>query len=160
MPAPSSLTHEQRREAIDLFTQGRHARSVAHHLGVAYQPVRRLMDRWRVHGSLTLVPSNTKRHYPYELKLEAATRHAAGEASTDLAVELDVSTPRLVQRWSELYRVHGAQGLQPRPRGRPPTKNTQPEPSQEQRLRRENEELRAQVAYLKKLRALGRQGPR
>ena len=54
-----------------------------------------LMDRWRVHGSLTLVPSNTKRHYPYELKLEAATRHAAGPRAIEAYLE-DPLASRLI----------------------------------------------------------------
>ncbi|ROZ61761.1 helix-turn-helix domain-containing protein [Kocuria soli] len=159
MPELSSLTPEQREQAITLFEQGHGQRAVAYRLGVRYQAVRNLHGRWRVHGRLTLVPSNTKRVYPVELKLEAVTRHAAGEASTDLAVELGISTPRLIQRWSELYRTGGVKALEPRKRGRRASSEQQPT-DQTEYLRQENERLRAEVAYLKKLRALRHQGHR
>jgi hypothetical protein len=54
------------------------------------------------------------------------------------------------------YRAQGEEGLRPKPKGRP-RKNPDTPPQQEpelQRLRRENERLRAEVAFLGKVNAL------
>lgn len=69
-----------------------------------------------------------------------------------------------VRKWECQYHEGGPRALEPKPPGRPrkmPTpKSFQPVPSQDedtrtvQQLREENEYLRAEVAYLKKLRAL------
>ena len=60
-----------------------------------------------------------------------------------------------------IYRRDGEDGLRPKRRGRPPTDRTnEPAKSELETLRRENEQLRAEVAYLGKLRALRSQARR
>jgi transposase len=54
----------------------------------------------------------------YEFKLAAVGRILSGEQVTGLARELDVSRKQLYE-WSAQYRLGGAEGLQPQPRGRP-----------------------------------------
>lgn len=97
----------------------------------------------------------TKKTYSFEVKLEAASRFLAGESKTDLAIEYDLSSPQVLKRWGQLLREHGQEGLRPKHKGRPPA---QREPASEvESLRREIERLRAQNAYLGKLRALRQQ---
>ncbi|WP_370628844.1 helix-turn-helix domain-containing protein [Paenarthrobacter nitroguajacolicus] len=64
-------------------------------------------------------------------------------------------SPGTVTNWTRIYRRDGEDGLRPKKRGRRPVnrENALPESEVEQ-LRRENERLRAEVAYLGKLRAL------
>jgi len=68
----------------------------------------------------------------------------------------------LLQKWVRAYRLEGEDGLRPKPKGRPrkPDSPPPPELSEVEQLRRENERLRAEVAYLGKLRALRAQKQR
>jgi transposase-like protein len=96
------------------------------------------------------------RVYSFELKLNAVQRYISGETRVALAKELELSSPHLIAIWAGQYRAQGEEGLRPKPKGRPRTKPeapAQPEPEL-QRLRRENERLRAEVAFLGKVKAL------
>jgi transposase-like protein len=109
-----------------------------------------------------LVTKPTKRSFSFEFKLELVRRVLAGEAAVALAREFDLSSPKLVETWVRKFRSEGEDGLRPKPRGRPRAdRDAEPrEESELARLRRENERLRAEVAYLGKLRALRDQGRR
>ena len=98
----------------------------------------------------------TKRTYSFEFKLALVERFLAGEAAPDLAVKAGLSSHRLLQRWVSEYRREGPDALRPKAKGRPRKPDAPPpaEIPELERLRRENERLRAEVAYLGKLRAL------
>jgi transposase len=152
----SSLSEEQREAAVALFEIGWGSRAVATRLGVGRKAVLRLHDRWRVRGDTALVTKPGNRVYSFELKLNAVQRYISGETRVALAKELELSSPHLIAVWAGQYRAQGEEGLRPKPKGRPRTKPeapTQPEPEL-QRLRRENERLRAEVAFLGKVKAL------
>jgi transposase-like protein len=157
MRARSSLSEDQRVVAVALFEVGVGDRTVAARLGVGRPAVRRLYDRWRVRGRGALVAKpRDRRSFSFELKLDVVRRALAGEAKVDLAREFDLSSPKLIETWVRKYRNEGEDGLRPKRAGRPP-KPADPGPdevSELEQLRRENEVLRAQVAYLGKLRAL------
>ncbi|MDQ0922636.1 transposase [Pseudarthrobacter sp. W1I19] len=104
----------------------------------------------------------TKRSYSFDFKLALVERFLAGESATDLAVEAGLSSPVLLRTWAQVYRREGAEALRPKPKGRPRKPDAPPpvEISELERLRRENERLRAEVAYLGKLRALRAQKQR
>jgi len=156
MAQRSSLSEAQRQAAIALFEAGHGRGAVATRLGVSRHAVRELQQRWRIWGGGALVPKPTKRTYAFELKREIVQRFLAGEAKQTLAEEYARSSPKLIARWTQAYRSEGADGLRPKPTGRPPRDRAAPvRPDSElERLRRENERLRAEVAYLGKLRAL------
>lgn len=156
MQESSSLSEEQRNDAVALFETGWGPKSVATRLGVGVKAIRRLYDRWRVRGGTTLVTKPTKRVFSFEFKLDAVRRFQAGESKVALAKELQLSSAQLIQKWARQYRAEGEDGLRAKPKGRPKTNpgaSAQPEPEL-QRLRRENERLRAEVAFLGKLQAL------
>ncbi|MCU1532819.1 MAG: transposase [Arthrobacter sp.] len=157
MHARSSLSEEQRKAAVALFGTGWGAKSVATRPGVSARAISGLYGRWRVRGGTTLVTKPTKRLFSFEFKLNAVQRYLSGESKVALAKELQLSSPELIKRWARQYRTEGEDGLRPRPKGRPKTNPgapAQPE-SELQRLRRENERLRAEVAFLGKVQALG-----
>jgi transposase len=152
----SSLSEDQREAAVALFEAGWGDRAVANRLGVGRKPIGRLRDRWRVRGGSTLVHKPAKRVFAFEFKLDVVRRYLAGENRVALAKELGLSSPELIRKWTQLYRDQGEDGLRPRPKGRPkesPGAAGNPE-SELQRLRRENERLRAEVAFLGKVQAL------
>ena len=156
MQESSSLSEEQRKAAVALFETGWGPKSVATRLGVRVKAIRRLYDRWRVRGGTTLVTKPTKRLFSFEFKLDAVRRFQAGESKVALAKELQLSSPQLIEKWARQYRAEGEDGLRAKPKGRPktnPEASAQPE-SELQRLRRENERLRAEVAFLGKVQAL------
>lgn len=156
MRVTSSLSEDQRAVAVALFEVGLGAHAVASRLEVGRLPVKRLYDRWRVRGTGALVAKPRDRHsYSFEIKLEVVRRYLAGEVKVDLCREYGLSSPKLIETWAHKYRNEGEDGLRPKQVGRPP-KTAEPagEVSELERLRAENEVLRAQVAYLGKLRAL------
>jgi len=152
----SSLSDEQREAAVVLFESGYGWRAVARRLGVGPKAVERLHNLWRVRGRGALVTKSTRQVYSFEVKCAIVQRFLAGETSIALAQAYALSTPKLVEAWVRTYRDDGEDGLRPKPKGRPTQEPAPPvgEESELERLRRENERLRAEVAYLGKLKAL------
>lgn len=82
-----------------------------------------------------------------------------GKSYQDVAINFDISEPSLIANWYRLWSQDGVDGLS-KPKGRPSMskKNHNKENkklTREEELERENELLRVENAYLKKLRALG-----
>jgi transposase len=156
MDVRSSLSEQQRCAAVALFATGYGRRAVARQLGVSDDAIRALHDRWRLHGEDALVTQPPRPAYAFELKREVVERFLAGESKMALAQAFDLSSPKLIATWARIYRREGEDGLRPKPRGRPRRASDAPDPdlSEVEQLRRENERLRAEVAYLGKLRAL------
>jgi transposase len=161
MRARSSLAEGQREAAVALFEKGVGYRAAARLLDAPRVPVRALYGRWRIHGQGVLV-SRPAKSYSFEFKLALVERFLAGETGPDLAVEAGLASRELLQKWVRAYRLEGEDGLRPKPKGRPRKSAAPPtaELPELERLRRENERLRAEVAYLGKLRALREQGRR
>lgn len=162
MHARSSLAVAQREAAVALFEKGAGYKATARLLGVSGAPVKALHRRWRIHGQGVLVTKPTRHLYSFEFKLALVERFLAGETAPDLAVEAGLSSPVLLQKWVRDYRREGVDALRPKPKGRPRKPDSPPpaELPELEQLRRENERLRAEVAYLGKLRALRAQKQR
>lgn len=161
MHARSSLSEAQREAAVALFEKGVGYRAAARSLDAPWVPVRALYGRWRIHGKRVLVAKAVK-SYSFEFKRALVQRFLAGESGPDLAVEAGLASRELLQKWVRAYRLDGEDGLRPKPKGRPRKADSPPpaELPELERLRRENERLRAEVAYLGKVRALREQGRR
>lgn len=81
-----------------------------------------------------------------------------------VAAVFDIRSPGCIAQWERRYHDGGIDALAPRPRGRPktmtqqvpekPTADNAPDRRTREQLLKENEYLRAEVAYLKKLDAL------
>ncbi|APT84656.1 DNA-binding protein [Corynebacterium aquilae DSM 44791] len=150
----SKLSQTQREQAVELFEQGYGSRAVATQFGVGRGPIRNLESRFRLHGRLCLVSKPTSKQYSFDTKMEILARHKAGETKADLAKEFGLSSPSLIGHWVWQVNKGGIDALRPKPKGRPKG-STRPAPlTEEDKLRRENERLKAEVAYLKKLRDL------
>ena len=150
----STSSHSDAVSAVELFEQGFTAKSAAMSLDLAGSPVQMLYQRWQIRGSEALV-TRDRRQYDFETKLEIVRRHVKGESGRALAGEYDLPSPGTVANWTSIYRRDGEDGLRPKRRGRPPTDHgDSPAKPEIETLRSENERLRAEVAYLGKLRAL------
>jgi len=103
------------------------------------------------------VAKPTKTSYSFEFKL-GVVRKVVDEGATaeQVAGEHGLSSDKLVQTWVRTYRRLGEDGLKPKPKGRQPNDgDARPDELTDlQRLEQENLRLRAENAYLKKLRAL------
>ena len=150
----STLSRSDAGSAVELFEQGFTARSVAISLDLAQNPVQMLYQRWQLRGRGALV-TRDRRQYDFQTKLEIVRRHVNGESGRVLAEEYDLPSPTTVANWAVIYRRDGEDGLRPKQRGRPTAEPGKRPPDNEiEALRKENEKLRAEVAYLGKLRAL------
>lgn len=158
MRARSSLSEQQREQLVELFEQGMGSKAAANALSVSKHAARRLYCRFVLHGRLCLVEKPTKQQYSFEIKKEVVQRHLAGETKMDLAREFGLSSDQLVKDWSRKWRKGGDEALKPKPKGRPKGSSAPKRLTEEEKLRRENERLRAENAYLKKLRDLRNQG--
>ena len=149
-----ALSHSVAVSAVELFEQGLSANSVARALDLASTSVQTLYQRWQVRGTGALV-TRERKQYDLETKLLIVRRHLQGTSGRVLAKEYDLPSPGTVTNWAKIYRRDGEDGLRPKKRGRRPVTREDPVPESEvEQLRRENERLRAEVAYLGKLRAL------
>lgn len=141
-------------------------KSLAAKYGLAHSVVQQWVGHYQQHGDAGL--RRKRNHHSAEFKLSVLNWMWQQERScTQAAVFFDVrGGAGLVSIWERRYHEGGLDALKPKPRGRPKKMKT-PEipgtvaaPSQEARtwdeLRKENERLRAEVAYLKKLDALAR----
>jgi len=139
-------------------------KSIAQRYGLNHKMVRRWVSAYRQHGASGLRKKFS--HYSAEFKLSVLRQMQQEELSASQAIALFNirGGVGVVTDWQRRYHEQGLAGLQPKPRGRP-KKMTDPESPKpkdvrpdEARSREELEEevlyLRAEVAYLKKLRAL------
>ena len=159
----SSMSAEQRVLAVELFESGFGYRAVSSRLGVKVRAVKALEERFKIWGRAALESKPSKQVYSFEFKMAVVRQILDGESTIpDLAHLHMISSPTLVRRWVQLYREQGEAGLQLKPKGRPKSAPGTPpvEVSELEKLRRENQRLAAENAYLKKVRALRNQPPR
>lgn len=154
MSKASSLTPSERRAAVVYFAQGHAPRATASVLGLSVSAVRGLFERWQVRGTLVLMSAPSSKSYSFELKYEVVQRFLAGETAPGLAKECGIASAQQVRDWVLKYRKHGVEGLRGRSRGRRRATGDESTPSEVEQLREQNLLLQAEVAYLKKLRAL------
>lgn len=156
MRKASLLTEEQRSAVLALFEEGYGHKAVATRLHVGRGPVKYLHSLWRIRGSDALVAQSSRKSFAYETKIEVVRRFCAGEPKVALAQEFGISHPKTVSAWARIWEQEGEEGLRPKPKGRR-RKNLDapaPELTEMERLQQENEYLRVENAYLKKLKAL------
>lgn len=157
MHTQSSLTQHQREQLIQLFQQGTGNNAAAKQLNISPYAARALERRYKLHGTLCLMEKTTKQHYPFDIKKEVVTRNLNGESRMHLAQEFGLSSDNLVKSWVRAWRTGGDEALIPKPKGRPKGSATPKTLTEEDKLRREVQKLRAENAYLKKLRDLRNQ---
>lgn len=158
MHARSSLSQRQREALVELFEAGLASRAAANRLGVGRDAVRRLERGWKLRGRLCLMEKPFKQQYSFEVKKAVVERFLAGESKMQLAAAFGLSSADYVGKWARQWREGGDAALMPKPTGRPKGSKAPAPLSETDRLRRENQRLQAENAYLKKI--AGTQGPR
>lgn len=148
---------QARSRAIELFDSGAGYGSAAGELSVPRDTVREWQRIYRAFGSEALLAMDGKQaRYTYEQKVAAASAVVdGGMAKADAMKAFGVMSMTPLKKWCRLYREGGAEALRPRPKGRPRGSGPEPRvPTREQELEERCRRLEAEVAYLKKLRAL------
>ncbi|MDB5806018.1 MAG: transposase family protein [Betaproteobacteria bacterium] len=132
--------------------------------GLAKSLVQRWVASYRQHG-LAGLRKKSSQHNTAQFKLSVLKRMWKKEWSyTHTATWFDIRSEAEVGKWERQYHSGGLDALASRPRGRPkkmpnlpapPTEASSPEDERtREQLLKENIELRAEVAYLKKVDAL------
>ncbi|HEO8422591.1 helix-turn-helix domain-containing protein [Niallia sp. FSL W8-0635] len=114
-------------------------------------------------GMEGLTRKKQNKTYSVQFKLNVLSfMKRTGFSVTETALEFGLTNPPMITAWKKAFLEEGAESLE-KPKGRPPmsdkakNKNKKTiedaDESYEQKLERENELLRLEVAYLKKLRA-------
>ena len=149
----------------DYLAGGGGYKGLASKYGVTYGQIRNWVGFYRLNGDKGLTKKFS--HYSAEFKLHILEYMWREELSFTQTIHLfDLrGGGGVVSAWQRKYHEGGITALAPKPRGRPKQmKSLEPQKPIEkpteaktlQELQRENEYLRAEVAYLKKLDALVR----
>lgn len=146
---------EARKAAIGLFELGHGYKSAAIALSLPAEAVRRWQEIYRAFGSEVLLRMDGKQgRYTYEQKVAAASAVVdGGMTKTEAMAAFGIMSMSPLDKWCALYRRGGAEALRPRPKGRPSGSKARPR-TREEELEERCRRLEAEVAYLKKLRAL------
>ncbi|WP_117161092.1 helix-turn-helix domain-containing protein [Paraliobacillus sp. X-1268] len=125
------------------------------------------VDRWvKVYekfGAEGLKTSKHKETYSVQFKLDVLSFiKRTGSSETEAALHFGLKQPTRIASWKKVFRERGAEGLD-RAKGRSPMSDTskrrknkqikEKDRTNEQKLVKENELLRLEVEYLKKLQA-------
>ena len=146
---------EARKAAIGLFELGHGYKSAAIALSLPAEAVRRWQEIYRAFGSEVLLRMDGKQgRYTYEQKVGAASAVVdGGMTKAEAMAAFGIMSMSPLKKWCALYRRGGAEALRPRPKGRPSGSRARPR-TREEELEERCRRLEAEVAYLKKLRAL------
>lgn len=161
----------QKLEVVQEYLSGSMgAKSLAKKHGIGRTRIVRWVAGYRQHGIEGLRAKRSQ--YSAEFKLSVLREIERQELSlTQAEVLFDVREAGAIARWLRQYHEGGPQALKPKPKPKPrdcPKKMPTPKPpkvlpaqvddaSALEALRKENEYLRAEVAYLKKVQALVRE---
>ena len=120
---------------------------------------------YKEHGVAGLSRKKKKEVYSVQFKLDVLSfMDRTGASRTETALHFGLTNPPMISSWNKKFLEGGVEALD-KPKGRPAMsdkaksvkKSKQPtqqdEMTREQKLERENELLRLEVAYLKKLKA-------
>lgn len=125
-------------------------------------PLQDWVRAYKSQGVEGLKRRKRKEAYSVQFKLDTVQfMLETGASYQETADQFNLNNPALIHRWMKTFNEQGIEGLKPKSKGRPsmskkPNKSNKKEGTKLGRveeLERENELLKLEVAYLKKLRA-------
>src|SRR5699024_3022308 len=110
---------------------------------------------YKTQGMDGLKRRKSKMTYSVQFKLDAIQFILeTGASYPETAVQFQMNNPSMIQRWLKDYREQGIEGLKPALKEKSSmSKSNDKQSTREQDLERENELLRLENSYLKKLKA-------
>lgn len=127
-----------------------------------HSQIRKWVNSYKAFGEEGLHRKRSKTDYSVQFKLNVLNfMKQTGASYQETAIEFRLNHPSLITHWNRTFLKEGIEGLKKKPKGRSPMsgnrkkKQTRPEEvtDREEQLERENELLRLEIAYLKKLKA-------
>lgn len=111
-----------RRRAVELFADGAGRRIVARELGIPEATARQWAHAFAVDGEQGVLNAGaTRASYDLETKLDAVRDHLdRGKSIREVMVKYHIASESSIKLWCRAYRREGAEGLEPKRRGRPP----------------------------------------
>ena len=151
-------TEEEWQRALDLHKEGMMPRAVARLVGISEREVKHRCRMYDLTGKFQTVP---RIGHPVDFKVRCAAVDDVVKKSLScvlVCAKYDISRSAL-KDWLNKFRQGGYKNLRDKKPQRnlprmPKMKKTRAGASELKRLKEENEYLRAEVAYLKKLKAL------
>lgn len=156
----SKLTYEDKKEIVRLYDEEYYGYvNIASKYNICKTTVKRIIKKYHIHGDIVLQKTKNKK-LSNDIKLEIINRLQSGESKTSLMILYDV-TDIQINHWLNNYEKLGYDGLNNKPKGRPPTMKKEKkhiDPNDKDAIIKEKDqeilELKAEVEALKKLRAL------
>lgn len=151
-------SYEEKLTAVLSVVRGQHSvSSASKHFGISYTPLSRWIARYKEFGEAGL----RIRQYTYsgDFKLSAIRHmHENHLSLTETTAKFGIYNESTLSKWERIYYEEGESGLYRDNRGKMRTKPNKQElqPQEENDLRVENQRLRAEVAYLKRIEGLSR----
>ena len=147
-------------QVIAYYRHGHSSHATAKKFSVNPDFVLKWVKQYQSCGINAIKPKTSKAKYSSDFKYKVLTTMLKESLSqSEVALTFNISSPALISHCHKAYRQQGMSGLITKPKGRATMSKPfiTDKPDDEKtlaELKRENEYLRAEVAYLKKLDAL------
>ena len=156
----SKYSNEFKLKVVEYCINGHHGyKDTANHFNMKQDhTVLKWVRKYKEHGAVGLIKSNQK--YDGKFKQNAVEyMHSNHLSLTETAIKFNIGDHNVVGKWERIYYEEGPQGLYIERRGRSKNMSSKPKKKKlnkevEEDLIAENQRLRMENEYLKKLNAL------